>query len=507
MSSGVVAAPGQVLGPAWSGNASRVIGGRFPLGVERFIMAKVNDLVPGVTTVTLNARYYGLHAYVAYTGQRDGITDSALIDRLRRAEVVLGAISARHLNSDAGAHRGYSQPHGYNKIVTAIRRDGEVDLKALSAKGAYATARQGYLAAYRGSETLLDVLASGSRLRPGERCDGPVLSSAFGELDALIERPALTVADLDEHVELCLCRMSASASADGAWLAQVFAAPQAERPSDQRRRQTLQMLRRAVTLTDISWMTGDLSDFICYSDQAYEDPLLAQLPLVEEWRGLMLRNRSTSAWRRLWAWLVDAVNTLSTRRLLGDRLAEALPDGTVRQWQSQLPPTRTPAGRVAPAERLAELDGEERDVERWLSVLALGARRSQELDGREFAGFTQRVPTDVREELAPRWLADQLTAWADRSLRDFARHLTQVLVNRSQRLALAKARPNPRTGVLEVPTRLLTRDDYLFTQGSEGRGPASLRLDQLTQIVAGMGLLQRAEDRWLSGARSELLED
>ncbi len=267
------------------------------------------------------------------------------------------------------------------------------------------------------------------------------------------------------------------------------------------------MLRRAVELSDIRWMTGDLSRFICFDDQAHDDAVLAGIPQVQEWRGLMLRNQSTSAWRQLWAWLVDAVQALSTRRLLADRLADALPRGTVRQWVSHLPPTLTPAGRVAPAERLTDLVGEERDVERWLAVLALGARRSGELQGREFEGFTRRVPTDVHEELAPAWLDHQLTAWADRSLRDFGRHLTQVLVNRSQRLALAKARPNPRTGVLEVPTRLLTRDEYLVTQGREGRGAASLRLDQLAQILAGMGLLSRSDDRWVPGARSDLLED
>ncbi|WP_448618265.1 hypothetical protein [Geodermatophilus sp. URMC 65] len=507
MASGVTTAAGPVLGPAWSNKASRVVQGRFPLGVERFIMAKVNDLVPGVTTVTLNARYYALHGYVAHTGQRDGITDSELITRLRRAEVVLGAVSAHHLNVDPDAHRAYSQPHGYNKIVSALRRDGAVNVEALSARGAYATARQGFLAAYRGSEMLLDVLAPGARLRPGENCDGTALTEALGDLDGLVGRPSLTEADLEAHVDLCLCRMSAPTATDGAWLSRTFAAPDCDRPSDRRRRQTLQMIHRAVTLTEIDGMTRDLSRFICYSDQAHDDPVLARLPLVQDWRGLMLRNQSTSAWRRLWAWLVDAVDALSTRRLVADRLADELPSGTVQQWLSQLPPTATPSGRVTHAERLPELDGTEHDVERWLAVLALGARRSGELRGREFDGFTNRVPTDVHEELAPAWLAQQLTNWTERSLRDFARHLTQVLVNRSQRLALAKARPNPRTGVLEMPTRLLTRDEYLFTQGREGRGPASLRLDQLAQILAGMGLLDRVGDQWTPGTRSDLLED
>ena len=159
MSAVLTTMPSPIDGPAWSGQASRVVQGRFPLAVERFIMAKVNDLVPGVTTVTLNARYYSLHAYVSHMGQRDGLTDSELIARLRRAEVVLGAISAQHLAAEPDAHRAYSQPHGYNKIVAALRRDDQVDVEALAAPGAYATARQGFLAAYRGSELILEVVA------------------------------------------------------------------------------------------------------------------------------------------------------------------------------------------------------------------------------------------------------------------------------------------------------------------------------------------------------------
>jgi hypothetical protein len=50
------------LGPA---SSPALIPGRFPLSVERHVMSMADRLVPGVTTVTLNARYYCWHGLVA----------------------------------------------------------------------------------------------------------------------------------------------------------------------------------------------------------------------------------------------------------------------------------------------------------------------------------------------------------------------------------------------------------------------------------------------------------
>ena len=44
--------------------------GQFPIQVERHLNAFVADHLPGVTTVTLGARYYSLHGHVAYTPTR-----------------------------------------------------------------------------------------------------------------------------------------------------------------------------------------------------------------------------------------------------------------------------------------------------------------------------------------------------------------------------------------------------------------------------------------------------
>lgn len=487
-----------ILGPGWTDQGYTVVRGRFPLAVERYVMAMVADLVPGVTTVTLNARYYSLHAWVALTAADEGLTDSQAVERLRRAEVVLGAVSARHLELSPATHAAFSQPHGYNRIVPAVRA-GAVDLAALAQPGNYATSRQGFMGAYRGSEILLRIVADESRLRVGEHLD-PAAMVELQALRGLVDRDVLDHHLLDEHVGLCICRMPGSA--DGAWLAGLFAARERDEPSARIRRRTLQLLRQAFTQANVSDVTTDLRTWLCYSPEGQQR---ARTQVPDLWRGLMLRNRTTTAWRELWAWLVDEVGTLSTRNRLADRFAAEMPSSTLRRWMELLPATRE-AGRLVDAESLVH-EQERTGPERELAVLAVGARRAGELEGDVFRGFTARRPDDRYEELSPMWLQDQLSSWQDRPVADFARHLTHLLVNRSQRLALAKARPDRTTGWIQVPTRLLTRDEHLFTHGSEGRGSASLRLGQLARITAGTGLFDGNGDRWAAGPRSELLDD
>ncbi len=407
-------------------------------------------------------------------------------------------MSARHLELSPETHAAYSQPHGYNRIVPAVRA-GAVDLAALARPGSYATSRQGFMGAYRGSEILLRIVADEGRLRVGEHLDADAMTDLEALRD-LVDRDVLDQQLLDEHAALCLCRMPDSV--DGAWLARLFAARERDEPSARVRRRTLQLLRQAFVQTKISDVTSDLRTWLCYSPDGQQHAR-AQVP--DLWRGLMLRNRTTTAWRELWAWLVDEVGTLSTRSQLADRFAAALPDCTVASWTKALPAT-TAARQVVDAET-AVYEQKRSGPERELGVLALGARRASELEGDVFKGFTARRPDDRYEELSPLWLQDQLSSWQDRPLADFARHITHLLVNRSQRLALAKARPDQETGWIQVPTRLLTRDEHLFTHGSEGRGSASLRLGQLARITAGTGLFDGNSGCWAPGPRSDLLDD
>ena len=103
----MTAATVSVSGPAWSDSGSGTYPGRFPLSVERHVMNTVDRLVPGVTTVTLNARYYPLHGLVAAEVRSRNLDLPAAQDLMRRAEVAIGAVSARHLYVAPASHRAF----------------------------------------------------------------------------------------------------------------------------------------------------------------------------------------------------------------------------------------------------------------------------------------------------------------------------------------------------------------------------------------------------------------
>ncbi|GAA0276341.1 hypothetical protein [Cryptosporangium japonicum] len=488
-----------VLGPDWSTSNSTTFPGRFPLSVERHTMNTVDRLVPGVTTVTLNARYYALHGLAAAEAERRGLGRAAAQVLLRRSEVVLGAVSAHHANADPGAHGGLSRAHGYDLIWPHVRDEGLVDVAALAAPKVYAQPHWGFWAAYRGSEMVLRIVTSGSEIAPGEHLDGRAVRTGLEDVLQLAEEPMLTRADLVDVEHLCLCR--SVSSADGQWLAELFAA-QGTAPNTRAgtRRQTLRLIARALEYQQVDRVTADLSSFIAYSDALVDGRDGREMTVAAEWRGLVLRNFSVTAWRSLWAWLVGEIDGLTHRSMLAAKFADRLPTGTVGDFRARLPATSA-AGRPVPAEPQL---GDEAPA-RYLGVLFLGALRARELSGAELHGFQGHDPEDVYEELAPAWLADRLDEWADRPLRDFACWLTEVLLSRSQRLALRKARLDTKRGVLKVPTRVHLRDDFVFRDSAESGGPASLRCDQLVGILAGVGLFARSGDRWTLGPRGDLI--
>ncbi len=87
-----------VSGPGWSGAGSTTYPGRFPLSVERHVMSMVDNLVPGVTTVTLNARYYALHGLVAAEARRNDLSEPEAVDLVRRQ--ASGRICTRHASAE-----------------------------------------------------------------------------------------------------------------------------------------------------------------------------------------------------------------------------------------------------------------------------------------------------------------------------------------------------------------------------------------------------------------------
>lgn len=492
-----------MLGPAWSGSESSTFPGRFPLSVERHVLNTVDRLVAGVTTVTLNARYYALHALVAVEAHARNLDLAEAQRLLRRAEVAIGAVSARHWHQDAAAHVALSRPHAYDLIAPQVH-EGIVDVAALAAPRVYAQPAWGFWPAYRSSEMMLRIITRADEIGPGDRLDHGAVRSGLGEILDLANLDVISSDLLDQHAHLCIC--GSAKSADGEWLATLLAAPEASTPMTRAgmRRQTLRLLARSVGLAAVRRVPVDVPIFIAYDEQSSVDPVLGQLDLTGEWRGLILRNSSVTAWRILWAWIVNGISGLVARPDLADPLADSLPGGTVGAFRALLPATRTAAGRPAPAEIDEELSSAG-EAEHYLGVLMLGATRSRELAGNELHGFHGHEPSDMYEELAPAWLADRLDEWNDKSLRDFARWLTGIMLDRSQRLALSKATLDVKKGVIKIPTRVYLRDGFVFRDSDETGSEPSLRLGQLASILAGVGLLGHADGRWTAGPRGGLV--
>lgn len=169
-----------------------------------------------------------------------------------------------------------------------------------------------------------------------------------------------------------------------------------------------------------------------------------------------------------------------TAQQLGDRLADELDDVTVAAMLVDLP-AGTEGGVIRPAENdlLAEPASPMRDVR----MLAVGARRLDDLTGPTLKAFVGPAPTD----LGPRWVDGLLGEARDRHVRDVARELAVILVRRAQRVALSKM--EMRKGRPYVPTRLRDRDGILWVRGEEGAGDVALRTDSLADVLAGLGYL------------------
>jgi hypothetical protein len=297
-----------VEGPAWSASGLRVGAGKYPLAVEQPVMARAARLVPGVTTVTPHARYFAVHGLVMAEVRARGLERAEAQDLMRRTEVALAAVSFAH-------HGGHDSPlgraHGTDILAQQLR-DGTLDLEEVSAagKGGYVGASWGFSGAYVGSEMTVGVLGAGRE--PGPACDEALLRRSLGGLLELAGQDQIRIADLTGYVDLCIC--AGAGAEDGDWFAALLCGTDT-RASDttatQRRRETIQLIARIVDTHRVSAVTRDVGAVLAFGDFLLEDEIARSNNLADEWRGLVLRNHMVSAWRRLWAWLVDAVSELT----------------------------------------------------------------------------------------------------------------------------------------------------------------------------------------------------
>ena len=479
-----------VFGPEWTDGGGGRYGGRYPLAVERHAMAQVAHLLPGITTVTSHARYYTLHAAVFAEATDTDLDSDATRRLLRRAEVVVGAISMVHGHDDPAAHEGMRSPHGSEHLGPRIA--GGADIDSLAGEGAYAKVGWGFWGPYVASEFAMGLLATENRRTvAGPNVDRAALRAGFAGLFDLTVRPTLTVDELRGASHLCMCR--ARDTRDGLMLRSLLVPRSATAMhDDDRRGQTLRMLLRLTDLT-ADTRSPQLDKALAFGD-VRDDPQIRAFDVSSAWTGVVLRAFTVAGWRNLWRHLVTSIEGFMPIDALGESLAEALPAGSVRNFVQSRPP-----GMDGPRLLAAEFSPEIEALgaaEAHLSRLVIGAGRSGQLDARTQAYF-QGSRDERYQQLTPSWLQERLTEWADRPLRDFAAWLTHQLVDRSERIALMKASFNYKTGTFRIPTRVFVRDGYLFKDADEAGGGIALRWGSAFEVMAGVGLVTRVDGRWV----------
>ena len=490
-----------VDGPAWASHRVDLRAGRFPLGVEAHLMQMTAHLVPGVTTVTINARYYALHGFVAAAARQDGLDEQQTLDLVRRCEVVVAA--ATLANADPGERFG---PHGADVIEPRLR-EGPIELASVSSPGGYSGNQAGFLSTYIGSELELGIIA-GPGIAPGLRCDEVALRRGFDGIIELANSEYLDISGLRGGAAH-LSMHAARDAADGRWLAGLLCADDLDdhRVSDQTRRNTISLLGRALDLHPSLSVEESFHAAICYGPELRLDPIIDSIEEAAPWRGTMLRRHSVNAWRQLWAWLVgeigsglDAIDGHTSPEELAEAAVAQCPAVSVRSYLKDLPPPFDAAGDPLPAEVVVgEQDRTEFDSN--LGVLVLGGERFLRLEGatlRAFVGQQSAI-------LDPTWVNNRVQESLDRPLHDFVSDLVRDVLDRSQRIASQRAFLQS-DGTYVRPGRVHEHAGKLWKTSDEGRGNVGLRLEQLGRILTSLGVLESVDDALrLTGAGRLLL--
>lgn len=462
---------------------------RYPLQVETEVRRAVDSLVPGVTAVTPHARYFALHGLVWAEAERRGLDEPDRLDLVRRAEVVIAGASLAHEDHDLEVPTA----HGADRISTSL--DDHLDLDRMSRPGGYAEAKGGFSGPYTGAERYLGITSQTWPPVPGPRFVAAGPRSALGTVFELAMESRLPQAALRDAAHLCVCR--SATSEDGAFTADLLVAPPAhadfERP-DRARTATvailLEVVRAGLAADPIEAAFGHAVSYGDFASTSIPNVLQAQAGV---WRGMVLRNHSVSAWRRIWAWLVTQLREPATEVELGDRFAGALPSTTVANFFRDLPSTRGKSGLLS-----AEVDlrPDQPTPVGDLRILGLGARRLDELDGPAFSAFCG----ERDQFLGPEWFAARVSGWAQRSLQDFGRELAIHLLRRSRRVAMSKLEIRA-DGTLWLPTRVIERDGVFTARSDEGWGDVGLRIGTLANALLTSGVLSwRRDVGWSLGS-------
>ncbi|MDN5759556.1 MAG: hypothetical protein L0H59_13670 [Tomitella sp.] len=361
-----------VEGPAWAQQGLDQRDGRYPLAVEAPVLGMVAMLMPGVSTLTDFARYFGLYWALADHAEQRNLDGAGCQRILRRSEVLLASATRTH-------HPGGVTAHGVDALQRGLAKGRSAWELAELGDGSYSPRAWGFWSQYGGpSDVLGTATTRDGAIRPARHaCPEPVRAMFAPVFDAAARHGA-PAADIVPH--LAPLSLGTLAGADSDALRELFTAtrngthaPEDWTTTDLTRRATLRILLRARQLEpDRPWSTA-LRQGLAFGPVATEDPILGQEERALAWRGLLLRHYSVGAWRRLWADLVQfvIVNGVTTRADLHGWVADQLPPLPVQEWQAQLPQLSDRHEHPAPAEEtaLGQSDGVLRDI----ALLAVGA--------------------------------------------------------------------------------------------------------------------------------------
>ncbi|WP_051301453.1 hypothetical protein [Actinomadura rifamycini] len=487
-----------VDGPGWSASGLEQRAGRYPLRVEAPVMRVAELLVPGVTSQTRYVRYYAFYAALAAHAAEHQLDADACRMLLRRGEAVLAGVSLVHDDPDGWPGMAHGADETKSSLGVGLPTARVAD--AEDADHRYSSRAWGFWEQYKGPSAVLGTVGDeGGALRPGRHACPAEVVELFAPLLRAAERDVLDGARLDALAPLA---MQAPDRRETAWMRGLLTATRYGRHEsrewerdDRRRRDTFRMLARALMLHGDEFDRGwehCVRSAVAFGGEAETDPVLRDVDGVLGWRGLLLRNYSVSAWRRLWAGLVrsmgsDGGEADRTRDELCDWLMAAMPDESLRSVLDGLPDTMS-GGHPAPAERHVLAGADRRDPVVNVKLLLVGGLRAKQL-----AGEARTTFLGARDILNPLWMRGVIDDFADRPMRDLAERLVDDMLAQSRRVALAKMRPD-KDGRMKVFSRVHERGGRFYKTGDEGDSDIGTRIHQTSDLAHQLGLVRVTAD-------------